>query len=276
MTATAVEPDPNVYPIHPAVTWEHALVCQVAGIPVPPESLQALAAHDSRPDKRGDGLALQRQRKRVIRALRDLVGTGEVVSAEHLAGRAEDPQGAADLLRGLTPIGATVGEDERRPYGLAGGGHGLCRTYLSADTFTVSGHFLARGPLALLAFRGKHLRKGRTDPLSPPTATPQTLETTPAPVPAPEPVVPTPEPTLEPAVPSVPEVAALDPVTARVKRSARRVLRDMPGLTVRDLAVEVWVSLDAEVDEPDIVDALETLETLGHADNDQHLEGAAA
>lgn len=257
---TATEPDWDRYPWHPVGSWERAMVYRLAGFPVTPEDAAALAVHDSRPDKRGDGLALQRQRKRVIRALRDLVGTGEVVSVEHLAGRAEDPQGAADLLRGLTPISATVGEDERRPYGLAGGGHGLCRTYLSADTFTVSGHFLARGPLALLKFRRKHLRKRRTDPLTPPTATPQTLETTPAPVPAPEPVVPTPEPTLEPAVPSVPEVAALDPVTARVKRSARRVLRDHPaGLSLEDLTLEVWVSLDAEVDEPDIVTALETL-----------------
>ncbi|MGP9758762.1 hypothetical protein [Corynebacterium sp. AOP12-C2-36] len=261
MTATATEPDWDRYPWHPVGSWERAMVYRLAGFPVTPEDAAALAVHDSRPDKRGDGLALQRQRKRVIRALRDLVGTGEVVSAEHLAGRAEDPQGAADLLRGLTPIGATVGEDERRPYGLAGGGHGLCRTYLSADTFTVSGHFLARGPLALLAFRGKHLRKGRADPLSPPTATPQTLETTPAPVPAPEPVVPILQPEVAPE--PVPEVAALDPVATRVKRSARRLLREAPGLSLEDLTLEVWVSLDGDVDEPDIVKALHA---LGHTD----------
>ncbi|WP_312976337.1 hypothetical protein [Corynebacterium sp.] len=283
MTATA-EPDWDRFPWHPVGSWERALVYRLAGVPVTPEDAAALAAHDRRPDKdREYSKAMHRRHIRVVRALRHLVNPGEVVSLDYLAGCTEDPDSAADLLRRMTPVGATVGEDERRPHRLAGGGHGLSITYLSGDLFTVSGHFLARGPLALLAFRGKHLRKGRTDPLSLSTATPQALETTPAPVPGPAPVTVTdlaaltfPEPIPEPETATepepVPEVTALDPVTAAVKRSARRVLRDQPGLTVPDLAVEVWVNLDGDLDEDEI---LKALETLGHTDNDQHLEGAA-
>lgn len=262
MTAvdTGTEPDPNVYPVHPVGTWEHALTCQVAGVPVQPESLQALAQHDrhrsptGRP--RGKVTGRRREAQRLVRTGRDLLKAGDVVALPDLVQRitrrawTRDSAEVQRVLLALTPIGGTLGEDDARPHSPAAG-HGLQRTYLDPDLFTVSGHYVARGPVALQKFRAEHLQEGRNDPMTPPTET------------APEVA---PEPTPEPAV------AVLDPVTARVKRSARRVLRDMPGLTVQDLAVEVWVSLDGDVDEDDIVKALHA---LGHIDNDQHLEGAA-
>ncbi|MGP5928374.1 hypothetical protein [Corynebacterium glyciniphilum] len=245
MTATAVKPDPNVYPVHSVGTWEHALTCQVAGVPVPPESLQVLAAHDRHRSPTG----------------RDLLKLGEVVALDDLVQRitrrawTRDSAEVQGALLAITPIGGAIGEDEAHPYTPASGAGTLHRTYLDPELFTVSGHYVARGPVALQKFRAEHLRPGRMDPMAPPTET--------APEPAPEPVVPVPqsevdlvvapEPAPEPAVP-VP-----DALTTRVRRSARRVLRDMPRLAVQDLAVEVWVDLDGDVEESDIVTALETL-----------------
>lgn len=270
VTATATELDLNVYPCHALGTWEHALTCQVAGVPVPPESMQALAAHDRHrsPTGRPRGKVTGRRREavRLVRTGRDLLKAGDVAALDDLVQRitrrawTRDTAEVQGVLLALTPIGGTLGEDDARPHSPAAG-HGLQRTYLDAELFTVSGHYVARGPVALQKFRADHLRSECVDPMAPPTET--------APVAVPEPVVPIPEPGYvpatvlevapEPAVPSVPEVAALDPVTARVKRSARRVLRDMPGLSLEDLTVEAWVDLDGDVDEPDIVTALETL-----------------
>lgn len=281
MTATATELDLNVYPCHAVGTWEHALICQVAGVPVPPKSLQALAAHDRHrsPTGRPRGKVTGRRREavRLVRTGRDLMKPGEVVALPDLVQRitrrawTRDSAEVQQVLLALTPIGGTLGEDDTRPHSPASG-HGLQRTYLDAELFTVSGHYVARGPVALQKFRAEHLRSECADPMAPPTETPA-----PEPVAVPETRAPgyVPATVLEPEPePTVPAVTALDPVTARVKRSARRVQRDHPaGLTFQDLTLEVWVGLDGDVEEPDIVKALHA---LGHTDNDSTNEMAVA
>jgi hypothetical protein len=184
---------PDGWPRHPVDTWQHALVCMSAGVPVPPESAAALAVHDRGARERPEDVRSRdaRRNREVMTAAKAVVkSAGGVLDIDTAARRMDragwDGEEFTRVVLGRFPVSLAYDEDGKPVDSVNGAGwydhHG--RVIVVTGT-TALRKWLARHPVPEpVPGRTLHERNGvrRGNVPHGPSGAPTAHETAPAPV----------------------------------------------------------------------------------------------